>query len=415
MKASIIAVGTELLGSTRVDTNSLLITKTLERYGVATSRKSVVADDQREIANELLSALASSDIVVITGGLGPTEDDVTKQSVAAALGLELHEDPAVVKWIEERFAKRGLKMPESNKRQALVFEGHRTLANPRGSAPGFHINIVRDGAPRHVWIFPGVPFELEGMIEHDLEPWLKAATRSEGAIFRRVIHIVGMAESHVDEKLKPFYQAHADESVTILASRGEIQVHLQARGSADDSFNALAAREREVRAIFGDAIFGTDDDRMECVVGRLLAERGESVATAESCTGGLLASRITDVSGSSAYFFGGVVTYTRDAKLFLLGVDPALIDGHGEVSEPVATQMAIGARRRFGTTYGIGITGIAGPTGGTEKKPVGTVHIAVANVHEVVHRQFMFGQPRDSVKFFSTQSALNMLRLMMTR
>ncbi|MHB0969437.1 MAG: competence/damage-inducible protein A [Thermoanaerobaculia bacterium] len=414
MKAAIIAIGSEMLGTTRLDTNSLKITRMLEAYGIPVRRKAVVGDDRALIASELKFALADHELVVLSGGLGPTEDDLTKEAVAAALGLELQFDESILERIRRLFAMRNLQMPEVNRKQAMVFPGHRTLHNQLGSAPAFQLNVAFDDRPRHIWIFPGVPRELEALLEHDFEAWLRE-TRRGGSIHRRAVKISGSSESQVEEELAPFYGRHRGEPVTILASQAEIQIHFQAEGSADEAYPRLTAMEQELRAIFGDRIFGLDDEKMEEVVGRLLAQRGETVATAESCTGGLLASRITDVSGSSAYFMGGVVTYSRDAKLFMLGVDPALVDAHGEVSEEVARDMARGARRRFGTTYGIGITGIAGPTGGTEAKPVGTVHVAVASAQAIDHRRLQLIGNREMVKFRATQAALDFLRLMMMR
>ncbi|MGA7616063.1 MAG: competence/damage-inducible protein A [Thermoanaerobaculia bacterium] len=412
MKAAIIAVGTELLGSDRTDTNSLLITRLLENYGIPLRRKSVVPDDRDEIGAELLSSLEQHEIVLLTGGLGPTDDDVTKEAVAAALGLTLVENESIRASIEARFASRGMTAPEVNRRQAMVFAGQKMVFNERGTAPGSHLTISFRGSQRHVWIFPGVPNELRGMLEHDLEPWLKEL-RTDRARYRRIVKITGLPESQVEESLAPFYAAHPGEPLTILCSPGEIEIHLRADGSADDAYDQLVSFEKEIRAIFSDRIFGLDEDLLESVVGRLLSSRGETVATAESCTGGLLASRITDIQGSSAYFLGGVVTYSRDAKLFLLGVDPADIDAAGEVSEPVAREMAIGARRRFGADWGIGITGIAGPTGGTVAKPVGTVHIAVSGKRACRHQKMLFPGDRILVKRLSTQVALDMLRVMM--
>jgi nicotinamide-nucleotide amidase len=408
MQASIIAVGSEMLGDTRLDTNSLTVTRSLERFGVALARKSVVGDDHIAIAAELRFSLSFSDIVVITGGLGPTEDDLTREGVSGALGLETTEDLAVLEKIEQRFRNRNMRMPDVNRRQARVFVGQKVLPNARGTAPGFHLAVDFGGKPKHVWIFPGVPFELEGMISSELEPWLQSMTHQ--TFYRRTIKIVGLPESSVEEKILPFYRAHEDEPITILATNAEIQIHLQARGSSDEAYPKLNAMEQEIRQLVGDRFYGVDDDKLESVVGRMLASRGETVATAESCTGGLLASRITDVSGSSAYFVGGTVTYSRESKLFMLGIDPAILDAEGEVCEPVAAAMARGARRRFGTTYGVGITGIAGPTGGTAAKPVGTVFIAVASLLQVDSRKWSFPGSREMVKWFSTQYALDMLR-----
>jgi nicotinamide-nucleotide amidase len=248
------------------------------------------------------------------------------------------------------------------------------------------------------------------MVHEHLEPWLRSL--SSQSIHRRVVRVVGMTESAVEEKMRPFYQNHRGDVITIVASRGEIQIHLRADGSGDEAYPKLTAMEKELRQIYGARVFGLNEETLECVVGRHLASRGETVSTAESCTGGLLASRLTDVSGSSAYFMGGAVAYSQQAKLFLVGVDPKLVEEHGEVSEPVARSMAEGVRRRFDTTYGIGITGIAGPTGGTPKKPVGTVHIAVASRTETRHRQYHFAGTRELVKHYATQMALNGLRLM---
>jgi nicotinamide-nucleotide amidase len=413
MRTAIIAVGSELLGHTRLDTNSLKITQAVERYGFSVIRKSVVGDVLDDIVEEIQVCLRRADVLCLTGGLGPTEDDLTKEAVARAFSLTLVDDAEILASIEERFAKRGLKMPSVNARQARVFPGQKVLRNARGTAPGFHLNVTLEGAQKNIWIFPGVPWELEGMIETDLESWLEQV-RSP-SVHRRVIKITGMTESAVEENLLPFYQKHTGEHVTILASRGEIQIHLRAVGSADEAFPRLNQMEHEIRGLFRERIFGLDEETLESCVGRLLGSRGETVSTAESCTGGLLSSRITDVSGSSRYFIGGVVAYSREAKLFLVGVDPALIDAHGEVSEEVAVEMAKGVRRRFGTTYGIGITGIAGPSGGTAQKPVGTVHIAAADLRRAEHRHFQFIGSREIIKKVATQSALDMLRLMILR
>lgn len=407
MKAAIIAVGSELLGTDRLDTNSLTIARTLERYGVELVRKSVAPDDRAAIAEEVRHSIRFADALFISGGLGPTEDDLTKEGVAEALGLKLERDDAIVEQLRARFAKRGYEMPETNIRQAMVFAGQTTIANPRGTAPGFHLEVDA----KHVWIFPGVPYELEGMVSTEVADWL-AATETESR-FRRVLRVCGVPESTLDEMLQPFYRAHDGEPVGIFAGKGELQIHLRATGESAAAHRYLDQMEREVRAIVGDRIYGREDETLESVIGGMLAARGETLATAESCTGGLLSARITEVSGSSKYFMGGVISYARDAKLFLLGVDPAMIDEHGEVSEEVARQMARGARRRFGTTYGIGVTGIAGPTGGTPDKPVGLVHVAVATPARVEHRRNVFPGHRDLVRQLSTLAALDMLRLMM--
>ena len=407
--ASIIAIGSEMLGPTRVDTNSLKVTAAFESFGIGVVRKSVVGDTQDQLVDEIRHSLTHSNILVTSGGLGPTEDDMTREALAEALGLRMEVDAGIVERLEKRFAARGWVMPEVNKRQANVFIGQTTLTNERGTAPGFHIE--HDG--KHIWVFPGVPHELEWMVTTYLTPWLASITGGQSR-FRRVLKIAGMTESGVEEKLKPYYAAHP-EPLTILATSGQTELHLAADGGESEALALIAAREAELRELFAHKIFGVDDDTLEAVVGRILTERGETVATAESCTGGLLASRITDVPGSSAYFMGGAVCYTAAAKIDLAGVDPALIAEHGEVSEPVAIALARGARKRFGTTYGIGVTGIAGPGGGTEAKPVGTVHIAVAGADSHKHWKLLWPMERTLFKRITTQSALDLLRLFIVR
>ncbi|HEX7677289.1 MAG TPA: competence/damage-inducible protein A [Thermoanaerobaculia bacterium] len=407
--ASFIAIGSEMLGPTRVDTNSLKVTAAFESFGIGVIRKSVVGDTRGELVDEIRYSLAHADILVTSGGLGPTEDDMTREALAEALGLEMEVDAEIIDRLEKRFAARGWKMPEVNKRQAKVFIGQTTLTNERGTAPGFHI----EQGGKHIWVFPGVPHELEWMVAAYLTPWLSSITAGQSR-FRRVLKIAGMTESGVEERLKPYYTAHP-EPLTILATGGQIELHLAADGAESEALALIAALEAELLEIFGDKIFGADDDTLEGIVGRLLTERGETVATAESCTGGLLASRITDVAGSSAYFMGGAVCYTAAAKTALAGVDPGLIAEHGEVSEPVAIALARGARERFGTTYGIGVTGIAGPGGGTAEKPVGTVHIAVAGPGTHKHRKMLWPMERSLFKRITTQSALDLLRLFVVR
>lgn len=405
MNAAIIAIGSEMLGPVRVDTNSLKITAALERYGIPLVRKSIVGDTLPELVGEIRYAIAHASILILSGGLGPTEDDLTREALAEAFGLTMEVDQSIIDRIAERFAARGWTMPEVNKRQGNVFTGQTTLKNERGTAPGFHIET----GGKHVWVFPGVPHELEWMLATYFVPWLTELSGGR-ARHRRIFKIAGLTESGVEERLKPYYDAHRGEEITILASGGQIEIHLNADGTEEEAQAALASREAEIREIFGARLFGTDDDTLESVIGRLLTERGETLAVAESCTGGLLGSRITDVAGSSAYFMGGAICYTGAAKIAMADVDAALIREHGQVSEPVAIALAEGIRKRFGTTYGVGITGIAGPTGGTPEKPVGTVHVAVAGPDAQLHRKILWQGPRTIIKWYSTQQALDLLR-----
>ncbi|HET7433286.1 MAG TPA: competence/damage-inducible protein A [Thermoanaerobaculia bacterium] len=404
MRASIIAIGSEMLGPVRVDTNSLKITAALERYGIAVARKSIVGDTLGELVAEIRFALQHADILITTGGLGPTEDDLTREALAEAFGLTMEVDQSIIDRIAARFAARGWVMPEVNKRQANVFSGHTTLKNERGTAPGFRI----ESGGKHVWVFPGVPHELEWMLATYLVPWLDEVSGGL-ARYRRVLKISGLTESGVEEKLKPYYDAHRGEELTILATMGHIELHLHADGAESEARAHLASREKELLAIFGARVYGFDDDTLERVIGRMLVERGETVAVAESCTGGLLGSRITDIAGSSVYFMGGAICYTAAAKTDMAGVDAQLIREHGEVSEPVAIALARGIRERFKTTWGVGVTGIAGPTGGTAEKPVGTVHVAISGPVDM-HRKLLWQGPRMIIKQYSTQQALDLLR-----
>jgi nicotinamide-nucleotide amidase len=410
MNAAIIAIGSEMLGTSRVDTNSLKITAALEQFGVELVRKSVVGDRLGDLSREILYALDRAGVVIITGGLGPTEDDLTREALADALGLTMEVDRSIIDKLVQRFAARGTPMPEVNNRQANVFVGQETLFNERGTAPGFHLRP----AGKHIFVFPGVPHELEWMLATYFVPWLREVS-PDSMRRKRVLKISGLTESGVEEKLGPFYRAHEGEPLTILASPSGIELHIIADGAEAAALAMIASREQELTEIFTHRIFGYDDDTMESVVGRLLAGRGATISTAESCTGGLLSARLTDVPGSSRYFMGGAIVYTAAAKTDLAGVDPALIREHGEVSEPVAIALAQGVRARFGTTYGIGITGIAGPGGGSETKPVGTVHIAVADAGRYEHRRMFWPSTRPIIRALSTQAALDLLRLFVLR
>jgi nicotinamide-nucleotide amidase len=403
--AAIIAIGSEMLGPTRVDTNSLKITSVLESYGVSLVRKAIVGDLLADLVGEIRYATERVDVLITTGGLGPTEDDLTREALAEAFGLTFEVDQSIITRIEERFRARGWTMPDVNRKQGNVFVGQTTLRNERGTAPGFHLQVEE----KHVWVFPGVPHELEWMLATYFRPWLEELSGGR-ARHRRVLRIAGLTESGVEERLKPYYEKHPGELVTILASGGQIEIHLHAVGTEAEAQAELAPREAEIAEIFGPRLYGFDDDTMESVIGRLLTERNETLASAESCTGGLFGSRITDIPGSSAYFLGGGVCYTAAAKVDLTGVDADLIREHGEVSEPVAIALAEGIRARFGSTYGVGITGIAGPGGGTAEKPVGTVHVAVAGPNGTEHRKLLWQGPRTIVKWYSSQQALDLLR-----
>jgi nicotinamide-nucleotide amidase len=398
MRAAVLAVGSELLSVDRVDTNSLRLAAVFERYGVELVGKAVVGDDEASIAAELSAMTARAAVVVVTGGLGPTADDVTREATAAAFDLELDDDAEVWDAIQQRFAAFGRTPSPNNRRQARVPRGATVLANPRGSAPGLRLDRPE-----------GAVF-LEGMIERDLEPWLAARSGGRG-IERRTLRTAMRPESEIDLALEPIYAEFGREWITVLAAPGEVKVQVVALGTEGERRQRLAAMAARVRELLGDAVYGEGDAlRLEDVVGSLLAAGGRSIATAESCTGGLIAERLTRVSGSSRWFPGGVVAYSNAQKVALLGVAEGELAAHGAVSETVARALAEGARRRFGTDFGIGITGIAGPTGGTVEKPVGTVHVAIATPEGTRHRALRLLGDRERVRWQAAQAALEMLR-----
>lgn len=414
-RAEILAVGSELLTPFRTDTNSLYLTARLNELGIEISGKSVVADDRAALESALRAALARADIVVTTGGLGPTDDDMTRDAVAAVAGLTSTEDATVLAAIEARFNTRGVPMPPVNRRQAQVPRGAQVLPNPRGTAPGLWLEI--DG--RVVVALPGPPRELRPMYEDHVRPRLQA--RGRGVVLRRrVVKVAGRGESHVEELAQPVYAPWRDAnpaiSTTILASPGQVELHLSVQG--EDAARLEAALEMAVAAlqdVLGRNVVSVDGRSLEEVVGALLLERRLMLAAAESCTGGLLLGAMTDVPGSSRWVAGGVVAYANEIKMQQLDVPAELIAAHGAVSEPVAGAMAEGARRRLGAGIGVGITGIAGPGGGTEAKPVGTVALAVAGPDDrLVVRTVRLPGDRTMVRQMAVQSALDLIRRVLT-
>src|SRR5262249_2226552 len=413
MTACIIAVGSEMLTPFRVDTDSLFVTEHLNAIGCDVRMKVVVGDDVGELAAVVQSALEWADVIVLTGGLGPTEDDITRDGVARVLRRPLSEDAEIVERIRKRFARRGLTMPDINRRQGMVPEGATILENANGTAPGLWLEQGRTA----IVLLPGPPREMKPMFEAVVRDRL--SPRSAGAgLFRRVLKITGRTESDVDATVQPLYGPWAGGDVpistTILAVLGQIELHLTAKApDRATGERVLDSAVRTLSAALGDSVYSVDGASLEAVVGGLLKDRSLTIAAAESCTGGLLSSRLTDVPGSSAYVQSGVVCYSNRSKVEWLGVPEGLIAEHGAVSEPVARAMAGGVRKRAGVNVGVGITGIAGPSGGTPEKPVGTVAIAVACGDAEQVRTFQFFGGRELVKFQSSQAALNMLRLML--
>jgi nicotinamide-nucleotide amidase len=409
--AEILAIGSELLGSSRLDTNSLFLSERLDSLGIELRSKTVVGDNRREVAEHLRRALDRVDLVIMTGGLGPTDDDVTRDALADVLGVPLVEYPEIVERLIQRFARRGFTMPDVNRRQALVIQGGLVLDNPNGTAPGQMVEVGH----RLVVLLPGPPRELQPMTDALIAGPLSSRVGPQ-RLFRRALFTVGRGESHVEELAQPIYSKWLQSSppieTTILAAPGQIELHFVTRSAdAEAAGRALAAATDQMLGALGPSVFSTDGRSMEEIVGQLLLDGKQTISAAESCTGGLMMSRLTDVPGSSAYVLGGVVAYSNAMKIELVNVAPELIEAHGAVSEPVAAALAEGVRARTGSSIGVGITGIAGPTGGTPQKPVGTVAIAVAVDGGATSTRTLslFGS-RTMVKFQAAQMGLDMVR-----
>ena len=375
--AEIIAVGTELLTPFRSDTNSLFLTARLNELGIRVRRKSIVGDDAADLGPAVRDALERADLLVVCGGLGPTADDLTRETVAEVLGRTLTEDVRIVERLRARFAARGWSMPPNNRRQAMVPAGAIVLDNPRGTAPGLWLET----GDRVVVLLPGPPRELEPMFAAVARERLSSRAAPE-RLYRRVLRVTGCGESHVEELAQPVYarwrQAEPVVATTVLASPGLVELHLSARAATQEAATAvLDGASGELAAALGEHLFSQDGRSLSEVVGDLLRRDGFRVAVGESCTGGLVTARLVDIPGSSDYVETGVVAYSNRAKRTLLGVDAGLLETYGAVSEEVAAAMAEGARHVGAADIGIGVTGVAGPGGGSDEKPVGTVCFGV--------------------------------------
>jgi len=407
--AEIIAVGSELLTHDKVDTNSLFITEQLNALGVEVSRKLIVGDHRERLTAATRHAVDYADIIVITGGLGPTEDDLTRDAVAAALGRKLIFSDEILAWIEQRFRLFNRKMADVNRRQAYLVEGAEVLPNPRGTAPGQWIDLPLRGVHKCVMLLPGPPGELKPLFVNECVPRLQRFLPPQ-VIRTRFYRVAGMGESDLDALIAPVYTRVANPTTTILAGMGDIQVHLRARAeTAEEADALLEAVAPEIEALIGDRIYSRNGDLLEAVVGGLLRDRHATLSVAESVTGGMLAQRITSVAGSSDYFIGGFLTYSNRMKTELLGVPAELIERHTAVSEEVACAMAQGARARTGSDYALATTGEAGPESSTGA-PVGTVFLGIATPLSVEARRITAPGERQRVRSLSTQLALDLLR-----
>jgi nicotinamide-nucleotide amidase len=404
--AEIIAVGSELLSPNRVDTNSLYLTGRLNSIGVEVELKTVVGDTENRLEAIVREAIRRSSLVVSTGGLGPTEDDITKKVFARVLKRQLILNNKVLERIQARFRSRGLEMPANNARQALVPADAEILENPTGTAPGLWME--QEGSI--VILLPGPPFELKRIFEDSCMPRLTAlagGVRMATQIFKAT----GTTESKLDEIIAPIYSKYKNPATTILSSPGEIQIHITGKGkSEEEARETVTELADKIEFALGDLIFSRGEENLEQIVGYYLMMRQMTVAVAESCTGGLIAERLTSVPGSSNYFLCGVACYSNRSKIDLIGIPPLLVEMDGAVSPDVAKGLAEGIRLRSGASIGVGVTGIAGPSGGSINKPVGLVHIALSTEPAIEHQEFRFVGDRDRIRFWASQAALDMIR-----
>ena len=406
MNAEIIAIGSELLTPERVDTNSLWLTEQLNAIGVEVRLKTIVGDDELRLEEALRDAVRRTELVIATGGLGPTEDDITRKVFARVLGRPLVLDDAVLEDIREKFRRIGAKMTPNNERQALVLRDADVLANPRGTAPGLAVQHKQC----LVVMLPGPPRELKPMFAEYIAPRLEKLSRGV-RVRKRVLKTAGLGESALDQTIAPIYTRYANPSTTVLSGLGEVEVHLTATADTNETAERLLDElaEQIEEAVYP-AVFSHAGESLEQVVGRGHTVKRYTIATAESCTGGLIAKRLTDVEGSSAYFLSGVVSYSNDAKTALIDVPADLIARHGAVSAEVAEAMARGVKSRLGATIGLAATGIAGPGGGTDQKPVGLVFIGLADDVSSEAKQFNLFGSRQEIRHRASQVALDWVR-----
>jgi nicotinamide-nucleotide amidase len=410
MNSEIIAIGSELLTPFRQDTNSLFVTERLNQLGVTVVFKTIVGDRPKHLVAAIKNALARTDIVVIMGGLGPTQDDLTREAVAEALGIKLKRDPDLIAQLYARFAERRMTITRNNEKQADVLEGAVILENARGTAPGQWLDTVYGTHRKLVMLTPGPPSELKPMFDAQCVPRLKEVLPAR-FIATRVLKAALIGESQADSRIAPIYGRFTDVETTILAHLGDIQLNLMCNkptmAAAQARVDELAGRiEEELE----DLIYSSQGETLEQIVLFYLGMRGETLSVAESCTGGLVAQRLTDISGSSRSFMGGAVVYSNELKTQFADVPPAMIEQHGAVSREVAGSLAEGIRRRCGSTYGLSVTGIAGPSGGSEEKPVGLVYFGVTDGKNTVVVERRFSGDRQRIRSYAAQTALDLVR-----
>jgi len=406
LAAEIIAIGSELLMPQFRDTNSLYLTEQLNAIGIPVQMKTIVGDEETYLEQAVRGAMDRTPILITIGGLGPTEDDLTRKVVARVLQRQLVLNDDILARLQRRYKNRGIEMPPNNARQALVPTGAEILENKNGTAPGLWLRTEKN----HVILLPGPPSELKPMFEASCVPKLHEMAGGV-AIARLLFRTACLFESALDQRIAPIYTRYKNIETTVLARPGQVEVRLTARGKNKEEAERLVSElgdqiDRELH----EYIFTRSEQTLEQVVGELLTAKNATISVAESCTGGLLAHRLTNVSGSSRYFMSGIVTYSNESKMELAGIPPLLLEMQGAVSAEVAQGLAEGVRQRANTTIGVSITGIAGPTGGSEAKPVGTVHVAVALPTGTVQRQFLFPGDRERIRWQASQAGLDMVR-----
>jgi nicotinamide-nucleotide amidase len=410
MKAEIIAVGSELLTPDNIDTNSLYLTRRLNEAGCRVHRKTIVGDDPEDIAAVLREALQRSHLTIFSGGLGPTEDDLTRTAVAAVLNRPLALDEGILEILKQRFLARGFRMAKINERQAEVIEGAVILDNPFGTAPGMWLEEKQ----QHIVLLPGPPRELQAMFEQSVLPKIRTLHGRERLIYRS-FHVTGITESELDARIAPIYKQYPQVQTTILAGTRHIAIRLYRWAKDEEDPSDIDELAAIVQARLGDSIFTTSGESMEEVIGRQLRESGSTLAVAESCTSGMLGMHITRVPGSSDYFRGGVLCYSNEAKMELCGVPSELLQKHGAVSAEAAEALARGVRQALHSDIGLSITGIAGPGGGTPEKPVGLVYIGISDGQQTESRHRIMPGDRESIRERSTYLALSWLRRFLMR
>jgi len=408
MRAELISTGTELLLGQILNTNAQFLGQRLAQLGIDVFFQTTVGDNEARVADACERALNRADLLVVTGGLGPTSDDLTKEAIAGIFGLELVIDEDSMVHVEEFFRARGKKMPENNRKQAMLPAGGIVVPNKMGTAPGV---IIESGA-KVIVILPGPPVEMQPMFTETVEPYLlNKLGLDRSVIVSRVLRLLGIGESTVEEQIEDMVECQTNPTIAFLAPRGEVLIRLTAKANSEAAAATMIGKvEKEIRLRLGEFIYGTDDDSLEKVVAGLLKERGLTISLAESCTGGLIAKRLTDIPGISENFMYGIVTYANEAKTHLLGVDPKTLEKYGAVSEETALEMARGVRQTGGTDLALSVTGVAGPGGGTPEKPVGLVYFGFADRDTTIAQEYCFAGDREVIRWQAANTALNLLK-----